>query len=543
MGAAIGSPSLQQLERIGALLAAASTEDELARAVVAVVEDVVALDYLAIYMRDPETGAARMIGSRGFTPEECVVAEATAWDRHPGRVVRTGERIVVADIDDDDKGTVDSPRAARVRSRAFLPVRSRNRLVGAFGISSTKPNAFSEQHLATLDFACSLLGAIWETIESRKQSEALKAQLERTQRLEIAGRVAGSVAHDFNNLLSIVVGQAGLLDARHDDKQTREQVQAIKLACARGALLTRRLLGFTDHDRGAASALDLRAELARFRASVSAVLPESVHAEVTIPDDPVVVRMDATELEQVLLNLVLNAADAMPGGGAVRIGVERLERIDGAVARLSVRDSGAGVPQALRGRIFEPFVTDKALGKGTGLGLAVVKSAVERIGGSVAFRDAEGGGTVFELDLPCVLEAPASTTTAGEALAGSRVLVVEDEALLRTLLSQSLEDGGFEVTCAADGAEALEWISAQEAPPTRIVTDILMPRLNGVDFIAQYAESGERCDVVFITGYEGDARLERLRRIAPNVRYRLLRKPFRPQELLAAFEAIEESAA
>lgn len=538
---ALPAESLRQLERIAVTLASAISPSALASTAVQIVEEVVDCDYLAIYVRDASTGAAKLLAHFGFSDAERDAAEASAWERHPGRVMRTGERVIVRDMEIDPQGTITSPRSARVRSRVFLPIRSQDAIVGAFGMASARPNAFEDHHLATLEFACSMIGVVWEKLEARRMQAEIEERLARGQKMELVGRVAGSVAHDFNNMLSVLLAQADLLESRHRDARTREQVQAIKLTCERAGMLTRRLLAFTRREPARPVAVDLREELTRFRRVSDAIVPETIEVRVSLPDKRTVVQIDVGEFEQVLLNLVINACDAMPPGGELQITLERAEAPDER-AILSVRDSGEGIPHALRDRIFEPFVTSKSPGKGTGLGLSTAKDILERFGGTIRFEDQPCGGTAFVFELPCVDAAPHVPPERRTVTQQTHVLVVEDEELLRTLLARSLASSGYEVTCKANGREALDWLSEASDPPRLIVTDIVMPRLNGVEFVEAYAEQGEPFDVVFITGYESDTRLDRIKAFAPRVRSTLLRKPFRPHQLVDALESFVASA-
>jgi CheY-like chemotaxis protein len=317
--------------------------------------------------------------------------------------------------------------------------------------------------------------------------------------MESIGTLAGGIAHDFNNILAAILGNVAL--ARHDDAD-RSALQShlgqIQQAAMRARSLVQQILAFSRRDPGLLIEQPLRPVLEETLALLRATLPAAVRVEAVLPSGPVGVRADATQLQQVLMNLATNAWHALPErGGRIEIGAERLSAdrspvpgqvAPGPLAHLWVRDNGSGMDEATLARIFDPFFTTKPVGQGTGLGLSVVHGIVRAHEGAITVDSAPGGGSTFHLYLPSP-ELPSEPTNAergpgGEVMGGGRhVLYVDDDEVVVIMAERLLERAGYRVTVCAGAAQALELVRSQHFDA--VVTDYNMPDQSGLDLARQ----------------------------------------------------------
>ena len=352
-------------------------------------------------------------------------------------------------------------------------------------------------------------------VTERRQLEALLVQ---AQKMEAVGRLAGGVAHDFNNLLTVIQGYAELLGASlANDPERSESLGEIVRAAERAAALTRQLLAFSRRQVLETRVLDLGAVVADTEKMLRRLIGEDVEVVVVKPATLGHVKADPGQIEQVLLNLAVNSRDAMPGGG--RLTVELADvTLDapfttshdsipsGRYVVVSVRDTGSGMDAETLGHLFEPFFTTKEKGKGTGLGLATVFGIVKQSGGYVDVASAPGAGTTIRVYLP---RTDARTTSGVRPRVSSRsgsetVLVVEDEAAVRNLVRAVLERKGYVVLAAQDGAGALELVDKHAGVIHVLLTDLVMPGMNGRDLAARVSARRPTIKVVFMSGYTAD---------------------------------------
>jgi signal transduction histidine kinase/CheY-like chemotaxis protein len=387
----------------------------------------------------------------------------------------------------------------------------------------------------------------------------LEAQLRQAQKMEAVGRLAGGVAHDFNNLLMVIGSHARFaLDALPPASPVREEIEAIDEASRRAATLTRQLLAFSRKQILKPEVLELNAVVRGLEPMLRRLIGEDITVHSQLAPRLDMVLADPAQLEQVLVNLALNARDAMSAGGRLTIETANVDVCPtGAVAgpqpgdeplpagpyvRLTVRDTGAGMSAETQARAFEPFFTTKETGKGTGLGLATVYGIVRQSGGAVRVASAPGEGTTFEIDLPRAAACPANGSDGADAaVAGAgteTVMLVEDEPQVRAIVRRLLARRGYTVLEAADGHEALR-IAADAAAPTidLVVTDMVMPEMSGRDFADRLAVRRPGVRVLFMSGYTDD---EIIRRglLRPGMAF--LEKPFSSDRLLAAVRAALE---
>ncbi len=372
----------------------------------------------------------------------------------------------------------------------------------------------------------------------------LQQQLLQAQKMEAVGRLAGGVAHDFNNLLTVINGYSELALTRlAEGDPLREWITDIGHAGVRAKDLTRQLLAFSRRQVLRPELLDLNAVVRGLEAMLRRLIGEDVQLTTRLLPIPGAVRADPGQLEQVLLNLCVNARDAMPKGGSLRIETSSLVVDPGATlaepslrpgpyALLSVTDTGHGMDEATLAHLFEPFFTTKATGRGTGLGLATVHGIVRQSGGSVRARSEPGRGSTFDVLLPQVEAEPAPRPPpeATEALPSGTetVLLVEDEPAVRGLASHVLRSCGYEVLEAGDGEQALRLAAEHPGALHLLISDVVMPRLGGRELSERVRALRPDCRVLFVSGYTDDAIL---RHGVQSDGAAFLAKPFSPRAL------------
>jgi signal transduction histidine kinase/CheY-like chemotaxis protein len=379
-----------------------------------------------------------------------------------------------------------------------------------------------------------LVGVSRDVTELVKVVDDLKRsqeQLHQAQKLEAIGRLAGGVAHDFNNILTAIIGCAGIiLESLPPGHTCREEADEIRRAGEQAATLTRQLLTFARRDDSPPRVLDLREVYGEMRRMLQRLLPADIELEMAIPDQLGAVRMDQGQAEQVLLNLVVNAGDAMPDGGRISVALADAPDGGGGLAGpcvcLSVADTGVGMDESTRAKIFEPFFTTKTLG--VGLGLANVRDAVARGGGAVLVESSPQRGAVFRVYWPLCADVPdASGADAPEAppraARSARLLVVEDDDVVRRFVVRSLEREGYSVLTAADGVEALHLSDAHEGSIDAVIVDVVLPRMRGTEVVARLRARQPLARVLFVSGYRTE---EKALPVGPDGRVRFLAKPF-----------------
>ena len=403
---------------------------------------------------------------------------------------------------------------------------------------------YVEKHLVGPQLERSIRYALrhWRTGRALHDREE---QLRHAQKMEAIGRLAGGVAHDFNNLLTAVVGYADLIRERLDpDDPTTRDVGEIRKAADRATALTRQLLAFSRKQFLNTTVMELNETVAGLQHMLPRAIGDHIQTTIELAPQLARVRADASQMDQVLVNLVLNARDAMPSGGRLAITTENVflddERLEaegltlspGAYAMLAISDTGLGMEESTRARAFEPFFTTKPKGKGTGLGLATVYGIVDQSGGGIALDTAPGRGTSVRIYLPVTTalpEAPGPEATAGLASGGSEtILVVEDNEAIRELSARALRRRGYSVHEARNAEEAIEWSQSSGVKLDLLVTDVIMPGLSGPNLAARLMTQTPRLRVLYMSGFTDDA-------MPAHGKYwggvPLLQKPFTPGQL------------
>ena len=395
--------------------------------------------------------------------------------------------------------------------------------------------------------------AIGRDITAHKRAED---QLRQAQKMEAIGRLAGGVAHDFNNILGIITACIELLESRIDSKAASQQyIDNIRKAAERGATLTRQLLAFSRQQVVQTTVLDLNARLRETSKLLRPLMGDDVEVIISGRSSAAVVEGDPVQLDQVILNLAVNARDAMPKGGKLILETSTIEMDEtmaaqhapltaGKYVQLTVSDTGTGMDSATAARIFEPFFTTKEVGKGTGLGLAMVYGIVRQSNGHILVYSEPGRGTTFKIYMPSAedkigLPTPGKSEALPRRRTDTTILLVEDDETMRMLTKQLLVDHGYNVIEASDGASALDTGVSEDKHIDVLLTDVVMRGISGPELVRQLASSRPKTKVIFMSGYTGELLSEH---DVFQAGTRFLEKPFSRASLLKMVDAALEEA-
>jgi nitrogen-specific signal transduction histidine kinase len=375
------------------------------------------------------------------------------------------------------------------------------------------------------------------------ERDVLEARLSHLKKMESIGRLAGGIAHDFNNLLTAILGYTELLlNDRPTDDPDRPALEEIQKAGQRAAALTQQLLAFSRKQVLVPQKVDLNQTVLGLRSMLRRLIREDIALHCELAGEPAVVEIDPTQIEQAILNLVLNARDALPGGGWIRLDVARLPAAaverppdaepSPAYVRLRVTDNGVGISEGARPHLFEPFFTTKAQGKGTGLGLASVHGMVHQSQGWIDVLSDPGRGAAFAMYFPAVAGQGPSEAASAPPVDAARghetILVVEDEEAVRMIVTAVLRRQGYTVIETASPLEACELFDRHGTDIELLVTDVVMPEMNGPALAQRLVAIRPALRVLFISGYAGMPSPEMHN---PNVGF--LSKPFQSAVLAA----------
>jgi two-component system cell cycle sensor histidine kinase/response regulator CckA len=383
-----------------------------------------------------------------------------------------------------------------------------------------------------------MLARVEQLIVGHKQ---LEEQLLHAQKMEAVGRLAGGIAHDFNNLLTVITGFTSLLLDRLPPDVPAPELEEIDRAATRAAALTGKLLAFSRKQMLQVRIIDLNTVVTGMGELLRRLIGENIMLVTALGSGLGKVKADPGQIEQVIMNLAVNARDAMPKGGKLiietrttQVEVSQIPRLrPGAYVVMSVTDTGHGMDAEVAGRIFEPFFTTKEPGKGTGLGLATSYGIVEQSGGALTVESKPGEGAVFRAYLPLATgenaEEPPVKPAAQSLSRAATILLVEDEAPLRKLVGSVLNSAGYRVLAAANADEAM-LLASQNTVVDLLVTDVMMPGASGPDLVAKLHKGRGDFPVLYMSGYDGDMQYHKP--LEGSAKF--LQKPFTPRVLLAA---------
>jgi signal transduction histidine kinase/CheY-like chemotaxis protein len=449
-----------------------------------------------------------------------------------GSIARDRSSYCTNDLQNDPRlGDPDWARRERMVAFAGYPLQVDERLVGVLAIYSR--HVISENILSALE---AVAGTIAVGIERKR----LEEQLRQGQKMEAIGQLAGGVAHDFNNLLTLIFGYADILLSQDLDAPTKELLTEIRKAGDRAASLTRQLLAFSRKQILEPKLLDLNVLVGDATRLLGRLIGEDVTLSVRLDSEALVVKADPSQLEQVIMNLAVNARDAMPRGGKLTIETHAVELDEvfrgthgdvppGPYALLAISDDGSGMTAEVMTHLFEPFFTTKDPGKGTGLGLATVYGIVRQSGGCVTVYSEPGFGSTFRIYLPRTEDQPAQRAPrAPIALPPGEetILLVEDDEAVRAMARTILRTCGYKVLEAANGIEALRVSDQHKGPIHLVVTDVVMPEMAGPALVERLAVSRPDARVLFVSGYTEDAMIGRSAEPLQPVAF--LPKPYTP---------------
>jgi PAS domain S-box-containing protein len=487
--------------------------------------------YRLVWIARAESGSKRVVpAARAGTGVEFLDHATVTWDesetgRGPvGTALRTRRTCVCQNIATDPAFAPwrETLQAEGYASVAAAPMIHGDRLFGVVAIYGDCPGAFNDEELGLLSELAHDLAFTLQSIEDENERKALEQRLRQAQKMEAVGQLAGGVAHDFNNLLAVIRGNAELLlmDAKLPTPEAEECLKQVTAASERAANLTRQLLAFSRKQVMQSQPLILSDVIADLTKMLKRIIGEHIDMQCRYAAQLPFIRADPGMIEQVLLNLAVNARDAMPRGGQLLITTETAS-FDAAYARthpeaaagefvcLMVSDTGTGIPPEHLPRIFEPFFTTKEMGHGTGLGLATVYGIVKQHQGWIEVASQLGAGATFKIFLPAIPTpaGTAATPRAEAALPGGSetILLVEDDSPVRMITRRVLENRGYKIYEATNAKEALDLWRSRPEEIALLLTDIVMPQgVTGRDLAEQMSVSNPTLKVILMSGYSAD---------------------------------------
>jgi PAS domain S-box-containing protein len=390
---------------------------------------------------------------------------------------------------------------------------------------------------------------------SEEESKRLQAQFHQSQKMDALGRLTGGVAHDFNNLLTAMIGHLELVKMKvKPDNPLIPHINEISRSADRASKLTRQLLTFSRSQVVVPKVLHLNLVVEESRKLLSRLIQENIEIVTQLGSNLPRVRVDVGQIEQVIVNLAINAQDAMPAGGQIFIGTTdtelkkprrfmEMELQPGRYVVLSVRDTGTGMPKDVLEHLFEPFFTTKEPGKGTGLGLATVYGIVKQLGGAIEVESAVGKGSNFSIYFPTV----DARTEVGElrdnivpASGSETIFLVEDDPVVRNLNQQILQSKGYKVLTASNGIEALEKVKQHQGKIDMLVVDVVLPKLDGYQTAVKMCEQHPNMRVLYVSGYTKEVTMEHG---VKSTGINFMQKPFSPDNLLNRVREILDNKA
>jgi signal transduction histidine kinase/FixJ family two-component response regulator len=547
---------LSAFSTLGSLLSTARTVREAGQIIVGTAERLLGWDACRLDLYAPDTNLLTTVLQTDAIDGQRKERIPESPQRPPSELARKalqegGQLVLKSDLTEMQQAVPAGDSTSLPPSIMLVPVRNGNAATGLLSLQSNAPDPYHPGNLETLQALADHCAGALERIRTEEALRKALEDLRQSQKLEAIGQLAGGIAHDFNNLLAVICGNADLarLEADGCGGKLNECLDEISAASKRAVSLTRQLLTFSRKQMMHLQPLDLDNVIRNLSKMLERIIGEDVALHCQYAAGLPLVQADIGMLEQALVNLVVNARDAMPDGGQLFISASR-QTIDAAAALtsptarpgdficLTVQDSGAGIAPENIPHIFEPFFTTKEVGKGTGLGLATVYGIIQQHQGWVEVSSKLGSGTTFRMYLPAL---PAGfpvlghTPKSGEAPRGKEtVLVVEDEKSVRTVTRLQLERGGYRVLEASSGPEALKLWESAAAQVDLLLTDVIMPcGMNGRKLAESLREKKASLKIIFLSGYGGEILGESSDFLRQTNSY-FLQKPCAPRDLLCA---------
>jgi PAS domain S-box-containing protein len=460
-----------------------------------------------------------------------------------GMVITTGRPVLSNDCKNDPRSAGIPAGHPPLNSFLGVPAMNKGQVIGMIGVAN-RPGGYTELEQRQLQILAQTAGVLFDSYRQRQQHEKLEAELRQSQKLEAIGRLAGGIAHDFNNVLTVIQGYGQLLSLEKDlPEQIRLPLSGIRTAADRARDLTHQLLAFSRRQVLQPQVFNLNNLMKDVEPLIRRLIGEDIALKFGYSAETAMIRADKGQIQQVLMNLCLNARDAMPEGGEVTIrtatceengsGLRAHPRLsEGPCVCMSVCDTGSGIDASVLPHIFEPFFTTKETGRGTGLGLSTVYGIVEQSGGAIDVLSEPGQGATFIVYLPVVHESATPDPVEAQpakVLSDATILLVEDDELVRRVTSSALAKNGYKVLEAVDGADALRVCQKFDGPIHLVLSDVIMPGLSGPETAAQLRRLRPGLRTLFMSGYMGE---RIIRHGIQESDFAFIEKPFTPQSLL-----------
>jgi two-component system, cell cycle sensor histidine kinase and response regulator CckA len=465
-----------------------------------------------------------------------------------GKVITTGQPVLSNDCKNDPRSGGLPAGHPPLNSFLGVPVLKEGAAIGMIGVAN-RPEGYTNAQAEQLQVLAQTAGILFDSYRRKQDQEKLEEQLRQSQKMEAIGRLAGGIAHDFNNVLTVIKGYSHFLMQDNVSPEIREPVSGIQNAADRATDLTRQLLAFSRRQVFEARVFDLNSLIREIAPMIQRLIGEDIELKFTYETVAATIKADKSQIQQVLLNLAINARDAMPRGGqlTIRTGIGELEAATrrahphlspGRFVLISVADNGSGIDAAALPYIFDPFFTTKDLGKGTGLGLSTVYGIVEQSGGAIEVETEIGRGTTFHIGLPFALESAETESEPAQdvkATSIETILLVEDDDPVRVVASRTLRENGYEILEAANGEEALRLGKEFDRPIHLILTDVVMPGASGPETAAQLKLIRPEAQTLFMSGHVGETIV---RHGIDESGFAFIEKPFTPQSLLRKVQQV-----
>jgi len=521
------------MAEIGRIISSTLNIDEVYESFSKEVKQIISFDRIVINFIDTEKSTVKNVYISGKRLQDRNVRDVYPLEGSGNaEMVRTKSTLLIQTEDfnefQDRFPTLLSTFQAGFRSIMNVPLFSKGKIIGGLLLRSRKPYAYTDKDVRLAErIGSQIAGAIAnaqlyaERIQAEKERAALEEQLRQSQKMEAIGQLAGGIAHDFNNLLTVISGYSEFsLRELQGDSDLRENLEEIKKAARRASDLTRQLLAFSRRQILEMEVLDLNTVLGDLDKMLCRMIGEHIELVTTFSENLGRIKTDRGQIEQVIMNLAINARDAMPSGGKIIIGTTNVELDEdyahkhtavkpGRYVMLSVSDTGVGMTPEVRDRIFEPFFTTKEKGKGTGLGLSTVYGIVKQSGGNIWVYSEPGHGTTFKIYLPIMdepFEEAVERKVSKELPGGSEtVLIVEDDKEVRMLAMRILKTQGYRVLEASHGGDALRVLEEWKGPIDLMVTDVVMPEMSGRELANRLIPFHPKIKVLFMSGYTDNA--------------------------------------